>query len=143
MSRLFINRPIFAWVLAIIVMLGGVGALFALPIEQYPDIAPAQVNIRASYPGASAEAIENSVTQVLEQQLTGIDGLLYFSSQSSARGQANITAIFAKGTDPDIAQVQVQEQDPVGDLASASSGATAGGACHQIQFGHAAARRYL
>jgi len=110
MSRLFINRPIFAWVLAIIVMLGGVGALFALPIEQYPDIAPTQVNIRASYPGASAEAIENSVTQILEQQLTGIDGLLYFSSQSSARGQANITAIFAKGTDPDIAQVQVQNK---------------------------------
>ncbi|WP_422059231.1 efflux RND transporter permease subunit [Sphingopyxis sp.] len=110
MSRLFIDRPIFAWVLAIIVMLGGIGALRALPIEQYPDIAPAQVNIRATYPGASAEAIENSVTQVLEQQLTGIDGLLYFSSQSSSRGQANITAIFAKGTDPDIAQVQVQNK---------------------------------
>ena len=110
MSRLFIDRPIFAWVLAIIVMLGGVGALNLLPIEQYPDIAPAQVNIRATYPGASAETIENSVTQVLEQQLTGIDGLLYFSSQSSSRGQANITAIFAKGTDPDIAQVQVQNK---------------------------------
>ncbi len=110
MSRLFIERPIFAWVLAIIVMLAGLGALRALPIEQYPDIAPAQVNIRATYPGASAETIENSVTQVLEQQLTGIDGLLYFSSQSSSRGQANITAIFAKGTDPDIAQVQVQNK---------------------------------
>ncbi|MFC3783466.1 multidrug efflux pump [Sphingopyxis italica] len=110
MSRLFINRPIFAWVLAIIVMLGGVGALFSLPIEQYPDIAPTQVNIRASYPGASAETIENSVTQVLEQQLTGIDGLLYFSSQSSSRGRADITAIFVKGTDPDIAQVQVQNK---------------------------------
>jgi multidrug efflux pump len=110
MSRLFIDRPIFAWVLAIIVMLGGVGALYLLPIEQYPDIAPAQVNVRASYPGASAETIENSVTQVLEQQLTGIDGLLYFSSQSSSRGQASITAIFAKGTDPDIAQVQVQNK---------------------------------
>ncbi len=110
MSRVFIDRPIFAWVLAIVVMLGGLGALFSLPIEQYPDIAPAQVNIRASYPGASAEAIENSVTQVLEQQLTGIDGLLYFSSQSSSRGQATITAIFAKGTDPDIAQVQVQNK---------------------------------
>ncbi len=110
MSRLFINRPIFAWVLAIIVMLGGIGALFSLPIEQYPDIAPTQVNIRASYPGASAEAIENSVTQILEQQLTGIDGLLYFSSQSSSRGQANITAIFEKGTDPDIAQVQVHNK---------------------------------
>ncbi len=76
MSRIFIDRPIFAWVLAIIVMLGGLGALFSLPIEQYPDIAPTQVNIRANYPGASAETIENSVTQVLEQQLTGIDGLL-------------------------------------------------------------------
>ena len=110
MSRLFIDRPIFAWVLAIIVMLGGAGALFSLPVEQYPDIAPAQVNIRASYPGASAETIENSVTQILEQQLTGIDGLLYFSSQSSSRGQASITAIFEKGTDPDIAQVQVQNK---------------------------------
>lgn len=110
MSRLFIDRPIFAWVLAIIVMLGGIGAISALPIEQYPDIAPTQVNIRASYPGASAETIENSVTQVLEQQLTGIDGLLYFSSQSSSRGQATITAIFEKGTDPDIAQVQVQNK---------------------------------
>jgi multidrug efflux pump len=110
MSRLFINRPIFAWVLAIIVMLAGLGALFSLPVEQYPDIAPAQVNIRATYPGASAEAVENSVTQVLEQQLSGIDGLLYFSSQSSSRGQATITAIFDKGTDPDIAQVQVQNK---------------------------------
>ena len=107
MSRIFIDRPIFAWVLAIVVMLAGFGALRALPIEQYPDIAPVQVNIRASYPGASAEAVENSVTQILEQQLTGIDGLLYFSSQSSSRGQASITALFDKGTDPDIAQVQV------------------------------------
>jgi multidrug efflux pump len=108
MSRIFIDRPIFAWVLAIVLMLSGLGALFSLPIEQYPDIAPVQVNIRASYPGASAETIENSVTQILEQQLTGLDGLLYFSSQSSSRGQASITAVFAKGTDPDIAQVQVQ-----------------------------------
>jgi multidrug efflux pump len=108
MSRIFIDRPIFAWVLAIVVMLGGIGALLTLPIEQYPDIAPVNVNISASYPGASAQTIENSVTQILEQQLTGLDGLLYFSSQSSSRGQANITATFAKGTDPDIAQVQVQ-----------------------------------
>ncbi|MBU0824601.1 MAG: efflux RND transporter permease subunit [Alphaproteobacteria bacterium] len=110
MSRIFIDRPIFAWVLAIVVMLAGFGALRSLPIEQYPDIAPVQVNIRASYPGASAETVENSVTQILEQQLTGIDGLLYFSSQSSASGQASITAIFNKGTDPDIAQVQVQNK---------------------------------
>ncbi|KHL24099.1 multidrug transporter [Croceibacterium mercuriale] len=108
MSRIFIERPIFAWVLAIIVMLAGVGALRVLPVEQYPDIAPTNVNVSASFPGASAETIENSVTQVLEQTLTGLDGLLYFSSQSSSRGQASITVTFAKGTDPDIAQVQVQ-----------------------------------
>ncbi|MEW9854328.1 efflux RND transporter permease subunit [Novosphingobium sp. M1R2S20] len=110
MSRIFIDRPIFAWVIAIIVMLAGLGALLALPNEQYPDIAPTQVNVFATYPGASAEAIENSVTQVLEQQLTGLDGLLYFSSQSSNRGRASISVTFAKGTDPDIAQVQVQNQ---------------------------------
>ena len=110
MSRIFIDRPIFAWVLAIIVMLAGLGALKFLPNEQYPDIAPAQVIIRATYPGASAETIENSVTQIIEQQLTGIDGLLYFSSQSTNRGQATINAVFAKGTDPDIAQVQVQNK---------------------------------
>lgn len=110
MSRIFIERPIFAWVLAIIVMLGGLGALFALPIEQYPDIAPTNVNIRANYPGASAETVENSVTQIIEQQLTGLDGLLYFSSQSSSSGAASLTATFAKGTDPDIAQVQVQNK---------------------------------
>ncbi|HEX7852699.1 MAG TPA: efflux RND transporter permease subunit [Sphingobium sp.] len=110
MSRIFIDRPIFAWVLAIIVMMGGVGALFGLPIAQYPDIAPTQINVRATYPGANAQTIENSVTQVLEQSLTGLDGLLYFSSQSSSRGQVSISAIFRKGTDPDIAQVQVQNQ---------------------------------
>ncbi|UYY60069.1 efflux RND transporter permease subunit [Sphingomonas sp. S2-65] len=110
MSRIFIDRPIFAWVLAIIVMLMGVGAIMALPIAQYPDVAPPQVNIRATYPGASAETVQNSVTQVIEQQLTGIDGLLYFSSNSTSRGQVTITATFEKGTDPDIAQVQVQNQ---------------------------------
>ena len=110
MSRIFIERPIFAWVLAIIVMLGGVGALLTLPIQQYPDIAPTNVNIRATYPGAAAETVENSVTQIIEQQLTGLDGLLYFSSQSSSNGTASITATFAKGTDPDIAQVQVQNK---------------------------------
>ena len=91
-------------------MLAGIGAYTKLPIEQYPDIAPVNVNIRANYPGASAQTIEDSVTQILEQQLTGLDGLLYFSSQSSSRGQARMTATFAKGTDPDIAQVQVQNQ---------------------------------
>jgi multidrug efflux pump len=110
MSRIFIERPIFAWVLAIITMLGGIGAIYLLPIEQYPDVAPPQVNIRATFPGASAETLENSVTQIIEQQLTGIDGLLYFDSSSSSRGQVTISATFEKGTDPDIAQVQVQNQ---------------------------------
>ena len=109
-SRIFIDRPIFAWVISIIIMLAGVGAILTLPIEQYPDVAPPQVNIRASYPGASAETLENSVTQIIEQQLTGIDGLLYFSSNSSSRGQVSISATFEKGIDPDIAQVQVQNK---------------------------------
>ncbi|TPG11977.1 efflux RND transporter permease subunit [Sphingomonas oligophenolica] len=110
LSRIFIDRPIFAWVLAIIVMLGGVGAIMSLPIAQYPDVAPPQVSIRANYPGANAETLQNSVTQVIEQQLTGIDGLLYFSSSSSSRGSVSISVTFAKGTNPDIAQVQVQNQ---------------------------------
>ena len=108
MSRIFIDRPIFAWVIAIIIMLVGIGSITQLPIAQYPDVAPPQVNINASYPGASAETLQNSVTQILEQQLTGIDGLLYFSSNSSSSGQASINAVFEKGIDPDIAQVQVQ-----------------------------------
>ncbi|HEU0067454.1 MAG TPA: multidrug efflux RND transporter permease subunit [Sphingomonas sp.] len=110
MSRIFIDRPIFAWVLAIIVMLGGIGAILTLPIAQYPDVAPPQVSVRATYPGANAQTLQNSVTQIIEQTLTGIDGLLYFTSSSSSRGSVNITATFEKGTDPDIAQVQVQNQ---------------------------------
>ena len=110
MSRIFIERPIFAWVLAIVVMIAGVGGLLSLPVAQYPDIAPTQVFVRASYPGANAQTVENSVTQIIEQSLTGLDGLLYFSSSSSSRGQASVTAVFAKGVDPDIAQVQVQNQ---------------------------------
>src|SRR5690606_755306 len=104
------DRPIFAWVIAIVIMLAGLGGIFSLPVEQYPDVAPAEVNINASYPGASAETLENSATQILEQQLTCVDGLLYFSSQSSSQGQVQITATFAKGVDPDIAQVQVQNR---------------------------------
>src|SRR3954468_7978153 len=109
-SKIFIDRPIFAWVIAIIIMLLGIGGILALPVEQYPDVAPPQVNIRATYPGASAETLETSVTQVIEQQLTGIDGLLYFTSNSSSRGQVTIAATFQKGVDPDIAQVQVQNK---------------------------------
>ncbi|MDH7971805.1 efflux RND transporter permease subunit [Sphingomonas sp. AR_OL41] len=110
MSRIFIDRPIFAWVIAIIIMLCGAGSILSLPVEQFPDVAPPNVNIRASYPGASADTLENSVAQVIEQQLTGIDGLLYFTTNSSSRGQVSIGATFAKGTDPDIAQVQVQNK---------------------------------
>ncbi len=110
MARIFIERPIFAWVLAIIIMLGGIGAIFALPVAQYPDVAPTQINVRATYPGASAATLESSVTQTIEQTLTGLDGLLYFSSSSSSRGQVSITAAFDKRVNPDIAQVQVQNK---------------------------------
>jgi multidrug efflux pump len=109
-SRVFIDRPIFAWVIAIVIMLAGAGAIVFLPIEQYTDIAPPTLNIRATYTGASADTLENSVTQVLEQQLTGLTGLLYFASSSSSQGSASITATFEKGTNPDIAQVQVQNK---------------------------------
>jgi len=108
MSKIFIDRPIFAWVIAIIIMLAGIGAIISLPVAQYPDVAPTQINIRASYPGASAATLESSVTQILEQQLTGIDGMLYFSSSSTARGSVSISVILEKGIDADIAQVQVQ-----------------------------------
>ncbi|WP_165321996.1 efflux RND transporter permease subunit [Rhizorhabdus phycosphaerae] len=110
MSRFFIARPILACVVAIITILVGVVALTTMSIEQFPDIAPPQVNVNATYPGASATTLETSVTQVIEQQLTGIDGLLYFSATSSAQGQVQITVVFAKGTNPDIAQVQVQNK---------------------------------
>ncbi|WP_313801346.1 efflux RND transporter permease subunit [Sphingobium sp.] len=110
LSRYFIERPIFAWVIAIGIMLAGLGGMLTLPIAQYPDIAPPSVNISANYPGASAETVETSVTQVIEQQLTGIDGLMYFSSSSTANGQSRITVTFKKGTNPDTAQVQVQNK---------------------------------
>lgn len=110
MSRYMIDHPIFAWVVAILISLGGIIAIFNLGIESYPSIAPPQVTVNASYPGANAEAVEKAVTQVIEQQLTGIDNLLYFSSSSSASGGASITLTFQTGTDPDIAQVQVQNK---------------------------------
>jgi multidrug efflux pump len=109
-SRIFIDRPVFAWVIAIVIMLAGLGSIWTLPVEQYPDIAPPSVNIRASYPGASAEVLESSVTQLIEQQLTGIDGLIYFSATSDSSGNVNVTVTFVKGTNPDIAQVQVQNK---------------------------------
>src|SRR5437764_6527553 len=110
MSRFFINRPVFAWVIAIVTRIAGALSITTLPIEQYPNIAPPAVNISATFPGASAETVQNSVTQVIEQQLTGIDNLLYFSSSSDSAGDVSISATFAPGTNPDIAQVQVQNQ---------------------------------
>ncbi|HEU4591268.1 MAG TPA: efflux RND transporter permease subunit [Steroidobacteraceae bacterium] len=109
-SQVFIDRPVLAWVISILIMLGGAAGIRLLPVEQYPDIAPPSVNVRANYPGASAETLESSVTQVIEQQLTGIDGLIYFSSSSSANGSATVTLNFEQGTDADIAQVQVQNK---------------------------------
>ena len=110
MARFFIDRPIFAWVIAIIIMLAGLLSLLRLPISMYPEVAPPAVEIRATYPGASAKVVEDSVTQIIEQNMKGLDGLLYFSSNSAANGMATITLTFASGTDPDIAQVQVQNK---------------------------------
>ncbi len=110
MARFFIDRPIFAWVIAIVISLAGALAVYTLPIEQYPDIAPPSVSISATYTGASAETTENSVTQVIEQAMTGVDNLLYISSSSSSSGSAQVTLTFDSGTDPDIAQVQVQNK---------------------------------
>ncbi|MDU4092044.1 MAG: efflux RND transporter permease subunit [Pantoea sp.] len=109
-SRFFIYRPVFAWVIAILIMLLGALSITQLPVEQYPDVAPPSVNISATYTGASAETLENSVTQVIEQQLTGLDNLLYFTSSSSSRGSVTVTVTFSQGTDPDTAQVQVQNK---------------------------------
>jgi len=110
MAKFFIDRPIFAWVLAIILMLAGVLAIRTLPIAQYPPIAPPAVAITVTYPGASAETVQSTVVQVIEQQMSGIDHLLYFSSESDKDGSMTITLNFEQGTDPDIAQVQVQNK---------------------------------
>ncbi len=110
MARFFIDRPIFAWVIAIVIMLGGALSISQLPLEQYPDIAPPTVRISATYTGASAKTVEDSVTQVIEQQLTGLDNLTYMSSSSSSAGSASISLTFAAGTDPDVAQMQVQNK---------------------------------
>ena len=109
-SRFFIDRPIFAVVLSIFIMGMGVFALLRLPVEQYPGIAPPKISITATYPGASAETLENTVTQVIEQNLTGIDNLRYIQSDSSSSGRATITLTFEPGTDSDIAQVQTQNK---------------------------------
>ncbi len=110
MARFFIDRPVFAWVLAILTMLAGIMSLFNLPVSQYPTISPTTITISARYPGASAKTVEDSVTQVIEQNMTGLDYLRYLSSSSDAFGNATITLTFDSEADPDIAQVQVQNK---------------------------------
>ncbi|NCC38872.1 MAG: efflux RND transporter permease subunit, partial [Gammaproteobacteria bacterium] len=110
MARFFIDRPIFAWVIAIVIMLAGVLSILNLPVSQYPSIAPPAVSITARYPGASAQTVQDSVTQVIEQQMNGLDGLRYMASTSESTGQATVTLTFENGTDPDVAQMQVQNK---------------------------------
>jgi multidrug efflux pump len=110
MSRFFIDRPIFAWVIALVIMLAGALSIFRLPIAQYPSIAPPTITVSASYPGASAKTVEDTVTQIIEQRMTGLDGLRYITSTSDSAGSASITLTFNAGVDPDIAQVQVQNK---------------------------------
>src|SRR5690606_21456147 len=110
MARFFIDRPVFAWVIAIIIMIAGALSITTLPISRYPTIAPPSVNINAFYPGASAKTVEDSVTQIIEQNMTGLDGLLYMTSTSDSNGGVTITLTFESGVDPDIAQVQVQNK---------------------------------
>ncbi|EPG34489.1 multidrug efflux RND transporter permease subunit AdeJ [Acinetobacter colistiniresistens] len=110
MAQFFIHRPIFAWVIALVIMLAGIITLTKMPVAQYPTIAPPTVTISATYPGASAQTVENTVTQIIEQQMNGLDGLRYISSNSAGNGQASINLNFEQGVDPDIAQVQVQNK---------------------------------
>jgi multidrug efflux pump len=110
MAPFFIERPIFAWVIAIVIALAGVLAVFTLPVSQYPEIAPPSVTISATYPGASAQTVEDTVTQVIERQMQGLDNLRYMSASSDASGSSAITLTFNQGADPDIAQVQVQNK---------------------------------
>ena len=110
MARFFIDRPVFAWVISILIMGIGVLAIMVLPIAQYPQIAPPTVQVVATYPGASAETVANTVTQVIEQQLTGLDGMRYITSNSTSSGRSETTITFDTGTDADIAQVQVQNK---------------------------------
>ncbi|KQM68599.1 efflux RND transporter permease subunit [Xylophilus sp. Leaf220] len=110
MARFFIDRPIFAWVIAIVIMLAGAMSIRTLPLEQYPNIAPPSVSITANYTGASAKTVEDSVTQVIEQQLKGIDNLIYMAATSSSSGQSRTTLTFNAGTNPDVAQMQVQNK---------------------------------
>lgn len=109
-SSFFVRRPVFAWVIALLIMMAGIIAIKSMAVAQYPELAPPSIRIKATYSGASAQTIENSVTQVIEQQLTGLDNLLYFTSTSSSAGTVQITVSFKLGTNPDTAQVQVQDK---------------------------------
>jgi HAE1 family hydrophobic/amphiphilic exporter-1 len=110
LSKFFLDRPVFAWVIAIVIMLVGALAIYSLPISQYPPIAPPSIYIQASYPGASAETVENSVTQIIEQKMTGLDKMLYLSATSDSAGGARVELTFAPGTDPDLAWSKVQNK---------------------------------
>ena len=110
MARFFIDRPIFAWVIAIVIMLAGALSIFSLPLEQYPNIAPTSIRVQTTYTGASAQTVEDSVTQVIEQRMTGLDGLQSMSSTSSSTGSASVSLSFISGTDGDVAQMQVQNK---------------------------------
>jgi len=110
MSRFFIDRPIFAWVIAIVIMLAGALSITRLPVNQYPNVAPPAIGITASYPGASAQTVQDTVTQVIEQQLNGLDGLRYIRSESNSDGSITIVVTFEQDVDPNIAQVQVQNK---------------------------------
>ncbi|MBS1210601.1 MAG: transporter, hydrophobe/amphiphile efflux family, partial [Proteobacteria bacterium] len=110
MARFFIDRPIFAWVIALVIMLAGALSIETLPVSQYPTIAPPTVSISTTYPGASAKTLEDSVTQIIEQKMKGLDGLLYMSSSSDSSGSVSVTLTFRAGTNADIAQVQVQNK---------------------------------
>src|SRR3954471_14098212 len=110
MARFFIDRPIFAIVIAILIMLAGLLSILTLPVEQYPTVAPPSIQITTTFPGASASTVENTVVQVIEQQMSGLDHLIYLSSSSDDFGQGITTLTFAPGTNADIAQVQVQNK---------------------------------
>ncbi len=110
MANLLIRRPIFAWVLAIILMMEGALAILQLPVAQYPTIAPPAISVSANYPGADAQTVQDTVTQVIEQNMKGIDNLMYISSTIDSAGSVTTTLTFQSGTDPDIAKVQVQNK---------------------------------
>jgi len=110
LSNFFLDRPVFAWVIALILMLSGALAIYNLPISQYPPIAPPSIYIQAFYPGASAETVENTVTQIIEQKMTGLDKMLYISGTSDSSGASRTELTFAPGTDPDLAWAKVQNK---------------------------------